>query len=155
MLQRFISFDEQYMVRRLVEALPDKLRIITIMYYTNELSVADISAALGIPTGTVKSRAVAEKSDDGSCEITVVMSFVNANAPIGEKANLKIGNLCFMTNGDISDDNAVNKRTMVNGIWKFDFDIDSMYFDAPENITFRFEGYGGTVIYIPLVLQAS
>ena len=30
------------------------------------------------------------------------------------------------------------------------YEIDSMYFDAPENITLRFEGYGGTVINIPL-----
>ena len=51
-----ISKDERKMVRRLVEALPDKLKIITILYYTNELSVADISTALGIPAGTVKSR---------------------------------------------------------------------------------------------------
>ena len=51
-----VSRDEQRVVRRLVEALPDKLKTITIMYYTNELSVADISTVLGIPAGTVKSR---------------------------------------------------------------------------------------------------
>ena len=56
MEDEIISRDEQRLVRRLVEALPDKLKIITIMYYTNELSVADISTALGIPAGTVKSR---------------------------------------------------------------------------------------------------
>ena len=199
--------------------------------------------------------AMAEKSDDGSCEITVVMSFRNANGSIGEKAHLKIGNLNFITHGVLSDDNAVDQQTMLSGIWEFDvdidsrfanvskilyiaadpqaaqshgitihsvtvlpstcrieaaidysknalanpnnigmadsprllgkldwldtsvaaesgnktfggmssnysevngrvvecsFEIDSMYFDAPENITLRFEGYGGTIINIPL-----
>jgi len=56
MEDEIVSRDEQRTVHRLVEALPEKLKIITILYYTNELSVADISTALGIPAGTVKSR---------------------------------------------------------------------------------------------------
>ncbi|MDR1157369.1 MAG: RNA polymerase sigma factor [Oscillospiraceae bacterium] len=48
--------EEQLAVRRLVGALPDKLKIPVILYYANEMSVADIAAALQIPTGTVKSR---------------------------------------------------------------------------------------------------
>jgi len=43
-------------VRGLVDALPEKLRIPVILYYTVEMGVADIAAAMGIPEGTVKSR---------------------------------------------------------------------------------------------------
>lgn len=42
--------------RELVDALPEKFRIPVILYYTAELSVADIAAAMKIPEGTVKSR---------------------------------------------------------------------------------------------------
>jgi len=76
--------------------------------------------------------AIAEKSDDDSFEITVVMSFINANAHIGEKAHLKIGNLSFFTNGDISDDNAVDKHTTLNGVWEFDFDVESRFANVSE-----------------------
>jgi len=48
--------EETLMVRKLVSSLPDKMRIPIIMYYTVEMTVADISEALKIPIGTVKSR---------------------------------------------------------------------------------------------------
>jgi RNA polymerase sigma-70 factor (ECF subfamily) len=48
--------DEQRIVRSLVEALPEKLKLPIILYYTNGLSVAEISITLNIPEGTVKSR---------------------------------------------------------------------------------------------------
>ena len=52
----YIAQEEIRAVRELVEALPDKLKIPIILYYTAELSVADIAEALRIPAGTVKSR---------------------------------------------------------------------------------------------------
>jgi RNA polymerase sigma-70 factor (ECF subfamily) len=52
----FIEKDEVHTVRKLVASLPDKYRIPTIMYYTAELAVDEIAAALKLPAGTVKSR---------------------------------------------------------------------------------------------------
>ena len=43
-------------VRQLVDALPEKYKIPTLLFYNAELGVSDIATALGIPTGTVKSR---------------------------------------------------------------------------------------------------
>lgn len=43
-------------VRRIVGELPEKLRIVTYMFYYLDMSVNDISAELDIPLGTVKSR---------------------------------------------------------------------------------------------------
>lgn len=43
-------------VRIAVQELPDKLKTVLYMYYTAEMSVEDIAAALHIPKGTVKSR---------------------------------------------------------------------------------------------------
>jgi RNA polymerase sigma-70 factor (ECF subfamily) len=48
--------EETRAVRGLVEALPDKFKIPTILYYTAEMSVADIALILRLPAGTVKSR---------------------------------------------------------------------------------------------------
>ena len=52
----FMMKDEQRIVRSLVDALPSTLKIPIVLYYTNELSIADISLTLKIPAGTVKSR---------------------------------------------------------------------------------------------------
>ena len=44
--------------------------------------------------------------------------------------------------------------TEVNGrVVRCYYDIDSMYFDAPANLTLVLEGYGGAVIEIPLVIS--
>jgi RNA polymerase sigma-70 factor (ECF subfamily) len=43
-------------VRTGIKQLPEKLQIVLYMYYTAELSVEEISRALHIPMGTVKSR---------------------------------------------------------------------------------------------------
>ena len=43
-------------VRRAVQSLPDKYRIVTLMFYMEELSMEEIGEALSIPVGTVKSR---------------------------------------------------------------------------------------------------
>ena len=48
--------DEAAELRRLVDKLPDKLRIVILMYYMEEMSVDEIALALSIPAGTVKSR---------------------------------------------------------------------------------------------------
>jgi len=48
--------EEFAIVRKLVEALPEKFRVPTILYYSVELDLTEISQALGIPVGTVKSR---------------------------------------------------------------------------------------------------
>lgn len=52
----FMAQEETRIVRKLVEALPDKFRIPIILYYTMEMSVPDIASTLKLPVGTVKSR---------------------------------------------------------------------------------------------------
>ena len=46
--------DEQ--IRRAVNSLPENYREVVLCVYFREMSVADTSAALGVPEGTVKSR---------------------------------------------------------------------------------------------------
>ena len=48
--------EENRTIRELVENLPDKYKIPTILFYTLEMSVSDIAVTLHIPAGTVKSR---------------------------------------------------------------------------------------------------
>lgn len=43
-------------VRREVSAMEEKYRIPLILFYSSELSQAEIAEVMGIPTGTVKSR---------------------------------------------------------------------------------------------------
>jgi RNA polymerase sigma-70 factor (ECF subfamily) len=52
----YILREEIRMTRELVNALPEKFKTPVIMYYTMEMSVPDIAAAMKIPEGTVKSR---------------------------------------------------------------------------------------------------
>lgn len=51
-----IKNEEAEAVRKLVDRLPDKLRIVLLMYYTEEMKLEEIATALQIPVGTVKSR---------------------------------------------------------------------------------------------------
>lgn len=51
-----LSQEEIRTVRQLVEALPDKFKIPTILYYTMQMNISDIALTLKLPTGTVKSR---------------------------------------------------------------------------------------------------
>ena len=44
------------MLRKAVAELPDKFRVVILMYYMEEMSITDIANALRIPAGTVKSR---------------------------------------------------------------------------------------------------
>jgi len=48
--------EENRIVRELVENLPEKFKIPTILYYTVEMNVQDIASTLKLPVGTVKSR---------------------------------------------------------------------------------------------------
>lgn len=43
-------------VRKAVSELPEKMKIVVLMYYMEELTVGEISKILTIPVGTVKSR---------------------------------------------------------------------------------------------------
>ena len=43
-------------VRRQVRGLPDKLRVVVVMYYAGEMGTEEIGARLGIPPATVRSR---------------------------------------------------------------------------------------------------
>lgn len=54
--EQLLEQEEIRIVRKLVETLPEKLKIPIILYYSLEMNVADIAASLGIPAGTVKSR---------------------------------------------------------------------------------------------------
>ena len=49
-------------VRLAVQNLPDKYRVVILMFYMEELSVEEIGKALSIPLGTVKSRLHKAKS---------------------------------------------------------------------------------------------
>lgn len=52
----FMAQEEARIVQELVQAMPDKFKIPTILYYTMEMGVPDIALTLRIPIGTVKSR---------------------------------------------------------------------------------------------------
>lgn len=43
-------------MRSLLESLPEKTRVITIMYYLEGMSVREVAQAIGVPEGTVKFR---------------------------------------------------------------------------------------------------
>ena len=43
-------------LRLALEALPEKLRLVTVMYYLEGFSIPEVSRALGVPAGTVKAR---------------------------------------------------------------------------------------------------
>ena len=44
------------MVRQAVEKLPDKYKIPILLFYMEDLAIADISEILKLPEGTIKSR---------------------------------------------------------------------------------------------------
>lgn len=51
-----LEAEERRCVQRAVAALPEKYRVAILLFYMEELSVAEISTVLHIPGGTVKSR---------------------------------------------------------------------------------------------------
>ncbi|MDD6480876.1 MAG: RNA polymerase sigma factor [Lachnospiraceae bacterium] len=54
--ERIIRKESVDLVRKLTEELPEKYRIPVYLYYSRELSLEEIAAAMHIPKGTVKSR---------------------------------------------------------------------------------------------------
>lgn len=50
------SIESKIDVNRALNAIDNDLRIVTVLYYYDDISVKDISDILGIPTGTVKSK---------------------------------------------------------------------------------------------------
>ena len=54
--QQMISEEETAAVQKAVRELPDKYRILVLLFYMEEQSISDIAAILSIPHGTVKSR---------------------------------------------------------------------------------------------------
>lgn len=48
--------EELHEVRLAVQSLPDKYRVVILMFYMEELPIEEIGEALSIPAGTVKSR---------------------------------------------------------------------------------------------------
>jgi len=52
----FVQQEDIRIVRELVDALPEKYKIPTLLFYNAELGVSDIASALNLPAGTVKSR---------------------------------------------------------------------------------------------------
>ncbi len=54
--EELVRRDKIELVRKLVYELPDKMKVVILMRYMEELSVDEIAASLNIPSGTVKSR---------------------------------------------------------------------------------------------------
>ena len=48
--------EERRQVQRAVDDLPEKYRVVVLLYYMEELPLAQIASLLHIPSGTVKSR---------------------------------------------------------------------------------------------------
>lgn len=59
-IEKHTSFDNKVIIKtdleRALDLLEDDLRIVTVLYYYNDLSIAEISTVLNIAKGTVKSR---------------------------------------------------------------------------------------------------
>lgn len=47
---------ERDQLRRIIDGLEDKYRIVTVLYYFRDFSVAELASILRVPQGTVKSR---------------------------------------------------------------------------------------------------
>lgn len=54
--ETIIKNEIHYEIRKIVQALPDKLRVVVYMYYTAGMTTEEIANELHIPKGTVKSR---------------------------------------------------------------------------------------------------
>lgn len=52
----YLLQEEKRLVKKLVNALPERFKVPTIMYYTLEVGISEIAVTLHIPEGTVKSR---------------------------------------------------------------------------------------------------
>ena len=54
--QEMIQREQKENVQHAVSGLPDKLRIVALLYYMEDRKVTEISEILHVPQGTVKSR---------------------------------------------------------------------------------------------------
>lgn len=54
--EQIIGQEEKRLVKQAVDKLPERLRVIVLLFYMEELSVTQIALILKIPQGTVKSR---------------------------------------------------------------------------------------------------
>jgi len=52
----FMAKEDTRIIREQVDSLPDKYKAPVLLYYSVEMGVGDIAAALSLPVGTVKSR---------------------------------------------------------------------------------------------------
>ena len=50
------------MIQKCVANLPEKMRVVILLYYMENMQIAEIAEVLHIPTGTVKSRLHKAKS---------------------------------------------------------------------------------------------
>lgn len=55
-LKGYLRQEQRQMVRRAVAGLDEKYKIPVLLYYMENMSVAEVAAVMGIPQGTVKSR---------------------------------------------------------------------------------------------------
>lgn len=56
MEQRMISMEQRDKVREAVLRLPDKWRLVVVLFYMEDMKIAEIAELLHLPRGTVKSR---------------------------------------------------------------------------------------------------
>lgn len=79
---------------------------------------------------------VASYAEDGSLDITIIVSFSYPYPTIGEKIHLQIGNLRFhRVDGEFvegADNSDIIYRTWLNDIWEFEIDVDSRFKDVSE-----------------------
>ena len=69
LLQDYLREEQCRVVREAVSFLPEKYRVPVLLYYMEEMPVADVAEVLGIPPGTVKSRlSVARKRLESELE---------------------------------------------------------------------------------------
>ncbi len=54
--EQFLGSEETRLVRQAVDRLPERFRIIVLLFYMEELSTDQVASLLKIPAGTVKSR---------------------------------------------------------------------------------------------------
>lgn len=54
--EQMMEEEQNRMIRKAVDTLPDKLKTVVLLYYMEDLSLAEIAETAGIPEGTVKSR---------------------------------------------------------------------------------------------------
>lgn len=55
-LKGYLRQEQRQMVRRAVAGLDERYKIPVLLYYMENMSVAEVAAVMGIPRGTVKSR---------------------------------------------------------------------------------------------------